>query len=160
VTFTTLPRENVSGCSISGASAILVLNNGPNGSGGRRMSVWKGAVSVTVTLAVMSAVTAILWYFKLATFGPAHPVFFYLLPIGLVMILYGSLPALLAVFTAAACADFFLYEPLYSFEISTRTELGDLACFSLLALMGVKCASELFRPSEKVPAAKSRYGRL
>jgi K+-sensing histidine kinase KdpD len=123
------------------------------------MSIWRGAISVTVTLAVVSAVTAILWYFKLADFGPQHPVFFYLLPIGLVMIRYGSLPALLAVFTAAACADFFLYEPIYSFEIGSRVELGDLTCFSLLALMGVKCASELFRPPAKVPAAKSRYGR-
>jgi K+-sensing histidine kinase KdpD len=98
-------------------------------------------------------------YFKLATLGPEHPVFFYLLPIGLVMIFYGSLPALLAVFTAAACADYFLYDPIYSFDISSRVEFGDLACFSLLALITVKCANELFRPSAKMPAAKSRYGR-
>ena len=123
------------------------------------MSVWKGAVSVTVTLAVVSAVTAILLYFKLATLGPEHPVFFYLLPIGVVMLLYGSLPALLAVFTAAACADFFLYDPIYSFDISSRLEFGDLTCFSLLALITVKCASELFRPSEKISTSKSRYGR-
>ena len=58
------------------------------------MSVLKGAVSVAVTLAVVSAVTAVLWYFKLATVGPEHPVFFYLLPIGVVMLLYGSRPAL------------------------------------------------------------------
>ena len=80
------------------------------------MSVMKGAISVAVTLAVVSAVTAVLWYFKLATVGPEHPVFFYLLPIGVVMLLYGSLPALLAVFTAAACADFFLYDPIYTFS--------------------------------------------
>jgi K+-sensing histidine kinase KdpD len=124
-----------------------------------RMSALKGAVSVAVTLAVVSAVTAVLWYFKLATVGPAHPVFFYLLPIGVVMLLYGSRPALLAVFTAAACADFFLYDPLYSFNISSRVEFGDLTCFSLLALITVKCASELFRPAEKIRTAKSRYGR-
>jgi K+-sensing histidine kinase KdpD len=124
-----------------------------------RMSVLKGAVSVAVTLAAVSAVTAVLWYFKLATIGPAHPVFFYLLPIGVVMLLYGSRPALLAVFTAALCADFFLYDPIYSFVISSRVEFGDLTCFSLLALITVKCASELFRPSEKIRTAKSRYGR-
>jgi K+-sensing histidine kinase KdpD len=122
------------------------------------MQVVKGAVSVTVVLAVVSAVTAILWYFKLATIGPDHPVFFYLLPIGLVTIVYGSWPALLAVFVAAACADFFLYEPLYSFYMS-RVEFTDLMCFSLLALIAVKCASELFRPSAKAPAARSRYSR-
>ncbi len=63
-----------------------------------------------------------------------------------------GLPALLAVFTAAACADFFLYDPIYSFDISSRVEFSDLARFSLLALITVKCASELFRPSEKIPA--------
>jgi K+-sensing histidine kinase KdpD len=124
-----------------------------------RMSVLKGAVSVAVTLAVVSAVTAILLYFKLATLGLEHPIFFYLLPIGLVMMLYGSMPALLAVFTAAICTDYFLYDPIYSFDIPSRGELSDLACFALLGLMGVKCANELFRPSEKLPAAKSRYGR-
>jgi K+-sensing histidine kinase KdpD len=75
------------------------------------------------------------------------------------MLLYGSLPALLAVFTAALCADFFLYDPIYSFDISSRVEFGDLTCFSLLALITVKCASELFRPAEKIRTAKSRYGR-
>lgn len=124
------------------------------------MSVLKGAVPVAVTLAVVSAVTAVLWYFKLATFGPEHPVFFYLLPIGVLMFLYGSLPALLAVFVAAAAADYFLYDPLYSFNISSRVEFGDIACFALLGLMGVKCAYELFRPSAKMPQAKSRFSRL
>ena len=127
--------------------------------GGLRMWIVKGAIPFAVTFAVVTAVTAVLLHFKLATFGPEHPVFFYLLPIGVVMLLYGSLPALLAVFTAAACADFFLYDPIYTFVISSRVELGDLTCFSLLALITVKCASELFRPSEKIPAAKSRYGR-
>src|ERR1700676_5384615 len=124
-----------------------------------RMSVLKGAVSVAVTLAVVSAVTAVLWYFKLAHVGRARQVFFYLLPSGVLMLLYGSRPAFLAVFTAALCADFFLYDPIYSFVINSRVEFGDLTCFSLLALITVKCTSELFRPSEKIRTAKSRYGR-
>jgi K+-sensing histidine kinase KdpD len=121
------------------------------------MEILKRAVPVTVALAVVSAVTLVLLYFKLATFGPEHPVFLYLLPIALVTILYGRWPALLGVFTAAACADYFLYDPIYSFDISTRVEAGDLACFTFLALVGVKCASELFHPAVKLPAPKSRY---
>jgi K+-sensing histidine kinase KdpD len=122
-----------------------------------RMWIVKGVVPVTVSLIVMSAVTAVLWYFKLASFGPAHPVFFYLLPVALVTILYGKLPALLAVFTATALADFFLYDPLYTLNISSRVEFGDLACFAFLALIGVKCATELFWRSAKIQAPKSRY---
>ncbi len=121
------------------------------------MEMLKRAVPVTVALAVVSAVTLVLLYFKLATFGPEHPVFLYLLPIALVTILYGRWPAVLGVFTAAACADYFLYDPIYSFTIDTRVEAGDLACFTFLALVGVKCASELFHPAVKLPAPKSRY---
>jgi K+-sensing histidine kinase KdpD len=123
------------------------------------MQLVKAALPVIVALAVVSAVTAVLWYFKLAMFGPDHPVFFYLLPIALVTIFYGSVPALLGILTATLCADFFLYDPLYSFDISSRVEFGDLSCFAFLALIGVKCASELFWRSAGMPAPKSRYGR-
>ena len=120
------------------------------------MQIVKAAVSLAAALIMVAAVTVILWHFKLATVGLDHPVFFYLLPIALVTMFYGSLPALLCVFAAAACADYFLYEPLYSFEISTRVEFGDLACFTFLALIGVKCASELFWRSAKRADAKFR----
>ena len=121
------------------------------------MRILKGAVPTAVALAVVSAITLVLLYFKLAMFGPEHPVFFYLLPIALVTILYGRWPALLGIFTAVACADYFLYDPLYSFAIDTRVEAGDLACFMLVALLGVKCASVLFHPIVRLPAPKSRY---
>ena len=123
------------------------------------MQLVKAALPVTIALAVISAVTAVLWYSKLATIGPDHPVFFYLLPIALVTIIYGSYPALLCIFAAAACADYSLYDPIYSFDITTRVEAGDLACFTFLALIGVKCASALFWRPAKMPAPKSRYGR-
>jgi len=121
------------------------------------MQIVRASMPVAVSLAIVSAVTAALWYFKLATTGPDHPVFFYLLPIALVMIFYGSVPALLGVVAAAVCADYFLYDPLYSFDISSRVEFGDLACFTFLALIGVKCTSELFWRSTNLPAPKSRY---
>jgi K+-sensing histidine kinase KdpD len=121
------------------------------------MRILKGAVPTAVMLAIVSAITLVLWYFKLAMFGPEHPVFFYLLPIALVTILYGRWPALLGIFAAFACADFFLYDPIYSFDITTRVEAGDLACFTFLALIGVKCACELFHPAVRQPAPKSRY---
>jgi K+-sensing histidine kinase KdpD len=123
------------------------------------MHIVRASVPIAVSLAVVSAVTAALWYFRLATTGPDHPVFFYLLPIALVMIFYGRFPALLCVATAAACADYFLYDPLYSFDISSRVEFGDLACFTFLALIGVKCTSELFWRSTNLPGPKSRFGR-
>jgi K+-sensing histidine kinase KdpD len=131
----------------------------------RRMALWgelmrivKGAIPFAVTLAIVAAVTAILLYFKLAGIGPHHPVFFYLLPIALVAILLGSLPAMLFALAAIVCGAFFLYDPIYSLRVADPMEYGDLICFAVLALMAVKCTVELLRPA-KAPASKARYGQ-
>jgi K+-sensing histidine kinase KdpD len=120
----------------------------------------KGAVPFVVTLAVVAAVTAILFYCKVAGLGPHHPIFFYLLPIAFVALLYGSVPATLFAMTATLCGAYFLYDPVYSFQIANRLEIGDLICFTVLALMAVKCTFELLRPVAKMPAPRARYGRL
>ncbi|HEX4409541.1 MAG TPA: DUF4118 domain-containing protein [Xanthobacteraceae bacterium] len=106
----------------------------------------KKMTPIITSLAVVSAVTALLF-----TFAPNHPVFFYLLPVVLVTILSRSLlAAIVAVLAATLCADYFLYDPLYSFAIESRIELGDLSCFALVALIGVKCTNELFYPAAKL----------
>jgi K+-sensing histidine kinase KdpD len=121
---------------------------------GQLMRMMRRAIPIAVSIAVVCLVTAILWYLKLTEGVPRNPVFFYVLPIMVVAIVYGSGPALLGVVTAFACADYFLYDPLYSFEISSPVEFGDLTCFSLLAVIGVKCAVELFRPPAKLRARR------
>ena len=123
------------------------------------MGIVKGAVGLTVSLVIVCAVTAILWYAKLAGIGPNHPMFLYLLPIVLVATLYGSLAAILCTLAAMICAAFFLYDPIYSFYIADRLEWGDLICFAMLALIGVKSMVELLRPTAKIAATPSRYGR-
>jgi K+-sensing histidine kinase KdpD len=127
--------------------------------GGKPMSLLARSVPAGVSVAVVAAVTGILWYLKLTEASPRDPVFFYLPPIVLIAMIYGGKPALLGALAAFACADFFLYDPLYSFDISTPVELGDLTCFSLLAVIGVKCATELFRPPTKVRATRAFPGR-
>jgi K+-sensing histidine kinase KdpD len=113
------------------------------------MSTVTRALPAAISLTVVAVLTAILWYLKLSPLGLRDPVFFYVLPIILVAIIYGRGPALLGVCAAFLCADYFLYDPLYSLDISSRVEFGDLACFSLLALIGVKCVGEVFRPLVK-----------
>jgi K+-sensing histidine kinase KdpD len=127
------------------------------------MWIVKRAEPVAVSLLVVCIITAILWYLKLYAIDARHPVFFYLLPMAIVAIRYGSMPALLCAFAATGCAAFFLYDPIYSFHVANRLEVGDLVCFAVLAVMGVKCTGELLRPSAQrsVQAyeAKSRVGR-
>jgi K+-sensing histidine kinase KdpD len=123
------------------------------------MSMLTRAVPAVVSIAVIAAITAVLWYLKLTMESPRNPAFFYVLPIIVIAIVYGRGPAVLGAIAAFACADFFLYDPLYSFDISSSIEFGDLTCFTLLTVMGVKCAVELFRPSAKVPATRPFVGR-
>jgi K+-sensing histidine kinase KdpD len=143
------------------------LPAGGNGHRGCTMGLVKGAV----TLAILAVVTAILWSAKTAAVGPHHPVFFYLLPVALVAILYGSVAATSCTVAAALCSAFFLYDPVFSFAVANPLEYGDLICFIALALMAIKCTAELLRPSAATPAAtrpvaarpaaaKPRYGRL
>jgi K+-sensing histidine kinase KdpD len=125
------------------------------------MRFLKGATPFAVTFIVGVAVTATLFYFKLAGIGPHHPVFFYLLPIALVAIMFGSAPATLFAITAIPCGAFFLYDPVYSFRITNPLEFGDLICFSVLALTAVKCTVELLRPAKSsATAPRPRFGRL
>jgi len=117
------------------------------------------AIPVAVSLAVIGLVTVVLWYFKRAGAGPLHPVFFYLLPVALLTIFCGRVPALLGAFLATACSAYLLYDPAYSFRVTNRLEVGDLVCFGVLALIGVHCTGELLRPPAKVPAVRARYGK-
>lgn len=141
---------------------MLPTKNEPNGlsRGDMHMRFIRVAIPFAVTLAIVALVTIALWYSKTAGHGPHHPVFVYLLPIALVAMLYGGVPAVLCAIGAALCAMYFLYEPIYSFHVANRLEYGDLICFTMLAIIGVKCTLELLRPTAKIPAAKARYGRL
>jgi K+-sensing histidine kinase KdpD len=110
------------------------------------MWIVKRAMPVAVALAVVSLVTAVLWLVRVSAVGPQHLVFFYLLPTAFVATLYGSLPAVVCVIAAAICAAFFLYDPLYSFYVSSPLDLGELGWFVGLAVIGAKCTADLLRP--------------
>jgi len=110
------------------------------------MGIVKRAMPVAVALAVVSAVTAVLWLIRHTVVGPQHLVFFYLLPTALVALLYGTRPAMLCAVAAPIAAAFFLYDPIYSFYVTKPVELGELVCFTGLALIGAKCTADLLRP--------------
>jgi K+-sensing histidine kinase KdpD len=101
---------------------------------------------VATTLAAVSVLTAIFWYTGRTGVCPHDPVFFFLIPVVLVAIRYGTAPALIAVLVSFGCADFFLYSPLYTFNICSRAELGDLSFFSVLAVLAITAVHNLYRP--------------
>ena len=110
----------------------------------------KQAVPISLSLAIIAAVTAALFYFK--DDDPRtdqHLVFFYLLPTAFVAILYGSAVSMLCAIAATLAAAFFLYDPIFSFYVSSPREVGELIFFSGTALIGAKCTAELTHQLEK-----------
>jgi len=107
------------------------------------MGIFRRVAPVALVFAVVSVVTAVLWFIRSSAVGPQHLVFFYLLPIALVATLYGSLLATLYGIAATFCAAFFLYDPFYSFYVASPLDVGELVCFVGLALIGAKCAADL-----------------
>jgi K+-sensing histidine kinase KdpD len=115
------------------------------------MGLLRRVAPVAVVLVIVSAVTMILWLVKMSAVGPQHLVFFYLLPIALVATLYGSSLAMMYGIAATLCAAFFLYDPLYSFYVTSPLDVGELICFVGLALIGAKCVADLLQPQLTLP---------
>jgi K+-sensing histidine kinase KdpD len=118
--------------------------------GEKDMAFPKRATATCVSLAMLIVVTAFLWWVKRALPNALHhPVFFYLLPTALVAVLYGMVEGALFAVAAFVCSAFLLYDPVYSFYLSSMRALGELFWFLVIALVGVKCVVELSGQSEK-----------
>ena len=79
------------------------------------MRLSKQVVPISASLAIITAVTAVLFYFK--DDDPStdqHLIFFYLLPTAFIAILYGSVVSMLCAIAATFAAAFFLYDPIFS----------------------------------------------
>ena len=105
------------------------------------------AVPIVVSVAMVSAITAVLLLIKMTLAGPQHLVFFYLLPTAAIAIIYGSRAAIVSALVATAASAFFLYDPVFSFWVADPVEAGELVCFTGLALIGAKCTADLLRPA-------------
>ena len=110
----------------------------------------KQVAPISLSLAIVAAVTAVLFYFKDDDpHTDQHLVFFYLLPTASVAILYGSVVSMLCAIAATFAAAFFLYDPIFSFYVSSPREVGELIFFAGTALIGAKCTANLTHPLEK-----------
>jgi len=111
-------------------------------------SLKQAATPSAVSLAIILAVTAVLFYFKDAQ-HQHHLVFFYLFPTALVAMIYGSVLSMLCAIAATLIATFFLYDPIFSFYVSDPRDVGELIIFATTGLIGAKCIAELMRSPEK-----------
>jgi two-component system sensor histidine kinase KdpD len=72
----------------------------------------------------------------------------YLVPVIFVATRWGVWPAALASIASVAAADFFFFEPLYSFEVEDPHEVIDLLLFLVVALVSSNLASRLRQETE------------
>ena len=121
------------------------------------MRALKGVVPVATSLALIVAVTAILWQLKLNAAHASGLIYLYLVPLVLISALYNGRTAILCTGVTMVCANYFLQEPMYSFSVDNRLDYGDLFCFALLAAITIKCVRVLMRPRAKGVDARSRY---
>jgi K+-sensing histidine kinase KdpD len=104
-------------------------------------------------MAIIFAVTAVLFYLKDADESAQHLIFFYLLPTAFVAMIFGSVVSMFCAIAATLIAAFFLYSPMYSLYVSDPREVGELVLFAVIGLIGAKCIAELRRQPKKTAEA-------
>jgi K+-sensing histidine kinase KdpD len=106
---------------------------------------------LAVSLAIVAAVTAILWRVRMTVGGSHQFVYFYLFPVILIRILFSDALAALCAAIASLLANWFLQDPLYSLYNADPLDYGDLVGFFLLSLLAIKCVftEPLLSPRKK-----------
>ena len=109
-------------------------------------------ISITVSLALMAATTAILFYVHTTQTVPHRLVYFYLLPVIFIAVLFSGRLALLCAAIAVLAADYYLQDPIYSFYNSNILEFGDSIWFAILAALSIKVTRMLLprRPNGRL----------
>jgi len=112
------------------------------------------ALPMAASLTLVAAVTAILWRIKVTVGGGSHQfVYFYLFPVILIRTLFSDVLAALCAVIASVLANYFLQDPIYSLYNADSLDYGDLVCFLLLSLLGIKC---VFSEPLMSPRTKAR----
>jgi len=105
-------------------------------------SLRAAAFSIVVSLALVAAATAALLitgeFFHLSLIP-----LIYLVPVIIAATRWGLMPALVTAVASAAAADFFFYEPYYSFWMSNPQEVVDLILFLVVAVVTGDLAARL-----------------
>jgi K+-sensing histidine kinase KdpD len=119
--------------------------------------MWRAnkALPMAVSLAIVAAVTAILWRIKVSVGGSHQFVYFYLFPVILIRVLFSDALAALCAAIASLLANYFLQDPLYSLYNADPLDYGDLIGFFLLSLLAIKC---VFSEPLIAPGKNARRG--
>jgi K+-sensing histidine kinase KdpD len=107
--------------------------------------------AIAVSLALIAATTAVLFYVHTTQTAPHRLVYFYLLPVILIAVVFSGRLALVCAGMAVLAADYYLQDPIYSFYNSNILEFGDSIWFAILAALSIKTTRMLLprRPGSR-----------
>src|ERR1700675_623009 len=81
------------------------------------------------------AITTIVIYGLIAVSGLKHGAIIYLIPVTFAATRWGLAPALVAAVVGSLCAEYFFYEPTFSFAVSDPQEVVDLILYIVVAVV-------------------------
>jgi two-component system sensor histidine kinase KdpD len=102
---------------------------------------------VAAALASVAATTLAI-YGLIAAFGLKHGAIIYLIPVTFAATRWGLVPALVAAIAGSLSAEYFFYEPTFSFAITDPQEVVDLALYILVAVVTSPLAASQKRQIE------------
>lgn len=109
--------------------------------------VWRNVIPLLLSVLSIGLVTAALFALSTTLASSLVPIA-YLIPVMFAATRWGVWPAMTASIAGTAAADFFFFEPLYSFRVDNPQEAVDLLLFLIVALVSSKLASRLRKETE------------
>ncbi|HXF87268.1 MAG TPA: DUF4118 domain-containing protein [Xanthobacteraceae bacterium] len=101
-------------------------------------------IPALIGLFAVIVVTAIMMAYS-EYFVRDHLIFFYLLPVAGIAMIFSSTPAVVTSIIAVFGAAFFLFPPIFSFQVDERLQVVELFMFAVLAFIASKASSRLLR---------------
>ncbi|MET3964702.1 DUF4118 domain-containing protein [Bradyrhizobium sp. MOS001] len=112
-----------------------------------RVVVWRNVIPVLLSVLSIGLVTTALFALSTTLASSLVPIA-YLVPVMYAATRWGVWPAMTASITGTAAADFFFFEPLYSFRVDNPQEAVDLLLFLIVALVSSNLASRLRKETD------------
>jgi two-component system, OmpR family, sensor histidine kinase KdpD len=102
---------------------------------------------IAAALALVAATTVAI-YGLIAAFGLKHGAIIYLIPVTFAATRWGLVPALVAAVAGSLSAEYFFYEPTFSFAITDPQEVVDLVLYIVVAVVTSPLAASQKRQAE------------
>jgi two-component system, OmpR family, sensor histidine kinase KdpD len=113
-----------------------------------RRGILRGQLSPIATALALVAVTTISIFGLISLVGLKHGTIIYLIPVTFAATRWGLVPALAAAVAGSIAAEYFFYEPTFSFVITDPQEVVDLVLFISVAVVTSPLAASQKRQAE------------